>query len=378
MSKIVIIGPAYPLRGGLATFNERLARQFMQEGHDVIIYTFSLQYPDFLFPGKTQLSESPPPTDLNIIAGINSINPFNWIKMGNRIRREEADIILVRYWIPFMGPCLGTILRIAGRNSKSSLIGLIDNALPHEKRPGDRLFTRYFTKSLHGFITMSAFVKNDLSQFTKKPVTLVQHPLYDNFGIKTDKRQARNQLGLPQEGYIFLFFGFIRKYKGLDLLLEAFELLNHTNPEVYLLIAGEYYADEKEIIEMINKSHKKDKIFTHTKFIKDEDVTLYFSASDCVVQPYRNATQSGVSPLAYHFEIPMIVTNVGALPDLVPPTLGVVCEPEPVSICEALIKMQHFDPDIFSKAFPEEKKKLSWSKLTEAIYRTAKLKQEHA
>ncbi len=372
MSKIVIIGPAFPLRGGLATFNERLARQFISEGHDVIIYTFSLQYPNFLFPGKTQYSESGPPSDLNIKVEINTVNPFNWWTSGNKIKNANADIILVRYWLPFIGPCLGTILRIVRNNKISKIIGLIDNALPHEKRPGDRLFTRYFTSSLDGFVTMSTFVKKDLQQFTDKPIHFVQHPLYDNFGPKHSKSSARLKLGLPDAGFIFLFFGFIRKYKGLDLLIAALEILESENKKIYLLIAGEYYAGEDDIGSQIKNSSKKDIILAHTKFIKDEDVGLYFSASDCVVQPYRNATQSGVTPLAYHFEIPMIVTNVGALPDLVPKELGIVCEPTSKAIASAMEKMFTFDNEKFHLAIQEEKKKLSWQKLTEIIINTAK------
>jgi len=377
LSKIIIIGPAFPLRGGLATFNERLARQFISEGHDVIIYTFSLQYPNFLFPGKTQYSESDPPSDLTIKVDINSVNPFNWWVTGNKIKKENADIILVRYWLPFMGPALGSILRIAKKNGKSKIIGLIDNALPHEKRPGDHIFTRYFTACLDGFITMSSFVKKDLKQFIDKDIHLVQHPLYDNFGPKHTKSLARTKLGLPNDGFIFLFFGFIRKYKGLDLLISALDELKWENKKMYLLIAGEFYAGEDDIISQINNSRKKAIILSHTKFIKDEDVGLYFSASDCVVQPYRNATQSGVTPLAYHFEIPMIVTNVGALPDLVPQELGIVCEPTPKSIASAMEKMYTFDTEKFHNAIQIEKKKLSWQKLTEIIIHTANQSRNH-
>ncbi|MBK8349825.1 MAG: glycosyltransferase [Saprospiraceae bacterium] len=369
MGKIIIIGPAYPLRGGLATFNERLARQFMAEGHDVTLYTFSLQYPDFLFPGKTQYSESPPPTDLRIKVCINSVNPLNWWSVGQKIKKEKADFVLVRYWLPFMGPCLGSIIRIIKKNGISKIIALVDNALPHEKRPGDFQFTKYFTAAVDGFITMSEYVKNDLKQFTRRKVTLVQHPLYDNFGPRHPKLQARKTLGLPTDGFIFLFFGFIRKYKGLDMLISAMDYLSKTE-NIYLLIAGEYYAGEEEIKSQIKNSASKLKIIEHTHFIKDEDVGLYFSASDCVVQPYRNATQSGVTPLAYHFEVPMIVTNVGALPDLVPHSIGLVCAPDPASIAHCMQEMLSFDFISYRTAIIEEKKKLSWEKLTSSIWET--------
>jgi len=371
LSKIIIIGPAYPLRGGLATFNERLAKQFITQGHEVIIYTFSLQYPAFLFPGKTQYSESPPPSDLKIIPIINSINPINWLTTGSKIKAENADLVIVRYWLPFMSPSLGTIIRIIKRNLKSKVIGLIDNALPHEKRWGDKILTKYFADAIDGFVTMSEYVRNDLTQFTKKAIKLSQHPLYDNFGFKQEKIYARNKLGLPVDGFIFLFFGFIRKYKGLDMLISAFEKMAINQP-CYLLIAGEYYAGEDTLNAQIKNSPAKEKIFEHTHFINDEEVSLYFSAADCVVQPYKNATQSGVTPLAYHFEVPMIVTNVGALPDLVPSTLGIVCEPDVASIADALSSMTNFNDEVFNKAIIEEKKKLSWEKLTSDFFEVFK------
>lgn len=376
MSKIIIIGPAYPLRGGLATFNERMARQFIANGHDVKIYTFSLQYPNFLFPGKTQYSQSPPPADLNIEVCINSINPFNWWQVGSKLKAENADLIIVRYWLPFMGPSLGTILQFAKRNNKTKIIGLIDNALPHEKRLGDRMFTSYFTDVCDGFVTMSEYVKLDLQQFTNLPVQLIQHPLYDNFGIKHEKKLARQKLGLAEDKYIYLFFGFIRKYKGLKILLEAFEKLK--DQDALLLIAGEYYAGEDEIKEIIASSTARADIAEHTHFINDEEVSYYFSAADCVVQPYINATQSGVTPLAYHFEVPMIVTNVGALPDLVPPSLGIVCEPNADSVHQALKDVRHLDLVNFNIKIKEEKLKLSWEKLAEVFIQFINKNQENA
>ena len=365
MSKVIIIGPAHPLRGGLATFNERMARQFLKEGHETSIYTFSLQYPGFLFPGVTQYSNSPAPEDLKITACINSINPINWIISGLKIKKENADIIIFRYWLPFMSPCLGTIARIISRNKKSKIIALVDNAIPHEKRWGDKLLTRYFIRPIDRFITMSEHVLRDLKSFTSKPVKLIAHPLYDNFGDKKDKQEARQKLNLPSDGSIYLFFGFIRKYKGLDLLIQSLDQVNMSGK--YLLIAGEYYSDEEEIKKLIEGSKAKGHIIEHTHFIKNEDVHLYFSAADVIVQPYRNATQSGVTPLAYHFEVPMIVTNVGALKDLVPPEIGIVCEPTISDIARAISAMEHFDRSAFEDKIKIEKQKLSWEVLVDVV-----------
>jgi glycosyltransferase involved in cell wall biosynthesis len=326
----------------------------------VTLYTFSLQYPSFLFPGKTQYSESPPPTDLNIKVVINSIHPLNWLKVARMIVADKPDLVVARYWMPFMAPSLGTIVRrVKSRLPSTEIVAHVDNALPHEKRPGDKILTRYFVKSIDRFVVMSDKVKADLLLFTDKPVAMTLHPLYDNFGQGITKAEARKILGLPTDRYIYLFFGFIRKYKGLDMLISAFEQLQ-TDRRSALLIAGEFYAGEDDIKAQIDASSRQSDIYAHTDFIKDEDVYLYFSAADSVIQPYRDATQSGVTPLAYHFEVPMMVTRVGALPDLVPPSLGVVTEPNIEAIRDGLSKMQNLDMATFNTSIKVEKVKLSW------------------
>lgn len=369
MPSVIIIGPAHPLRGGLASFDERLAREWQTNGWNTEIWTFSLQYPGFLFPGKTQFSEEPAPEDISIKVCINSVNPLNWIKIGNRLKNLKADLIIVRYWLPFMGPCLGTILRIAKSNHHTKVICIADNVIPHEKRPGDRPFTKYFLKSVDAFITMSEKVNQDLRLFeNKKPSKVVDHPLYDNFGEKIDKSQARIHLGIPEDEKLVLFFGFIRKYKGLNLLLDAFASPLLRNSGIKCLVAGEFYEDEKPYLEQIEKAGIEKQMLMRTHFISDSDVKYYLSAADVVVQPYIQATQSGVTPLAYHFERPMIVTNVGALPRLVPHgKVGLVCEPNPESIADAILKFFDGNPERFLAHLIEEKKKLSWSKLIEEI-----------
>ncbi len=374
--KIIIIGPAHPLRGGgMATFNERLARQFQNEGHQTSIYTFSLQYPSFIFPGTSQYSDEPAPKDLDIKVCINSINPFNWIKVGNRLKKENADLIIVRYWLPLMGPCLGTILRLLKKNRHSKIVCIADNIIPHEKRFGDKPFTKYFIKPVDAFITMSEKVLADLRLFVKdKPATMVLHPLYDNFGEKISKEAARKELGIASGEKIILFFGFIRKYKGLDILLDAMKILNPPNPPPLgdggkLLIAGEFYEDRKIYDAQIEKLDIKDNVILHTNFIPDSQVKSYLCAADVVVQPYRNATQSGVTPLAYHFEKPMIVTNVGGLPLLVPDgKVGFVAEPNAESIAQKIIEYFNKGENYFLPHIIEEKKKLSWEKLTGTIF----------
>lgn len=366
MAAIVILGPAHPLRGGLATFDQRLCRQFLNEGHNCAIYSFSLQYPSFLFPGATQYSSDPPPEGISIHTVINSVNPFNWIKIGNRLRKEKPDLIVVRYWLPFMGPALGTILRRARKNKHSKIVAITDNVIPHEKRPGDKLFTKYFLKSCDAFVTMSEKVMNDLRKFEhSKPAVQVLHPLYDNFGVPISAAEARTKLNLSPADKIIVFFGFIRKYKGLDLLLEA---LPKIKTPVKLLIAGEFYEDEKPYLEQIQRFRISENILLHTHFIPDSEVRNYICAADVVIQPYRNATQSGVTPLCYYFEKPMIVTNVGSLPVLVPDMkAGLVCEPLPASIAESIDKYFSIGKDHFIPYLQEEKKNYSWEKLTQTL-----------
>lgn len=378
--KVIIIGPAHPLRGGgITTFNERMARQFQNEGHHISIYSFSLQYPGFLFPGKSQFTDEPAPADLDIHTKINSVNPLNWLQVGNEIKNCKPDIVIVRYWIPLMGPCLGTILRIIKKNKHTRIICIADNIIPHEKRFGDKAFTRYFIKPVDAFITMSEKVLSDLRLFTtEKKALLVTHPLYDNFGDKISKEAARKELKIKDEELIILFFGFIRKYKGLDILLDAMQIIKNekvNNKPIKLLIAGEFYDDRKLYDEQIERLGIKNNLILHTDFIPDNEVRNYFCAADVVIQPYRNATQSGVIPVAYHYEVPMIVTNVGGLPKMVPDNkVGLVAEPTAASLAEKILEYftkgeTHFLPHLL-----EEKKKYSWTKMLQSIFELANSK----
>ncbi|RYY38552.1 MAG: glycosyltransferase [Chitinophagaceae bacterium] len=373
MARVIIMGPAHPLRGGLATFNQRLAQQFISEGHECSMVSFSLQYPGFLFPGTTQFSDEPPPPGLQIRSIINSVNPLNWLAVGNGLRRERPDLIVVRYWLPFMGPALGTILRIARGNKHTRIICIADNVVPHEKRAFDVPFTKYFLPSIDGFVTMSDKVMADLKKFAaSKPAQLVRHPLYDSFGSAIDKTAARQQLGLPLDEKIILFFGFIRKYKGLDLLLEAMAEPAMRASGIKLLVAGEFYEDEAPYQELIRSKGLEDRVLLHTRFIPDSEVRYYLCAGDFVIQPYRNATQSGVTPLAYYFERPMLVTNVGGLPDLVPDhRCGIVTEPEPAAIAEGIAECYRLGEAFFVPQLREEKKKYSWDNLTRALFELA-------
>lgn len=373
--KVIIIGPAHPLRGGLASFDQRLCQQFQQEGWDASIFSFSLQYPSFLFPGTTQYSSDPAPEGIKIFSIINSIHPFNWWHVGHLLKEMKPDLIVVRFWLPLMGPALGTILRRAKKNNKTRIVAITDNIIPHEKRPGDTAFTRYFLKSCDAYITMSEKVLTDLRSFEKqKPAKQVLHPLYDNFGAPVSQTDARMKLGIPADKKILLFFGFIRLYKGLDMLLRAMKEIN--DPSIQLLVAGEYYEDASTYQTLIEELGIKEKLILKTDFIPDSEVKYYLCAADVVVQPYRNATQSGVTPLSYHYEKPMIVTNVGGLPALVPhEKAGLVCEPDPSSIAAAIRQFFEKGQAYFLPFLREEKTKYSWEKLVNAIVEISAGKQ---
>jgi glycosyltransferase involved in cell wall biosynthesis len=368
--KVIILGSAHPLRGGLAAYNERLAREFISQGHSVQIYTFSLQYPDFLFPGTTQYSDQPAPDDLYIHVKVNSINPFNWVKVGREIAALNADLLIIKFWLPFMGPCLGTIARLARKNGKTKVISIIDNIIPHEKRLGDFQLSKYFANSVDGFIAMSDSVLEDLKKFdSKKPKVFSPHPLYDNFGPAVNKIEAYEKLGLEINTEYILFFGFIRDYKGLDLLLHAMADNRVRELNLRLIVAGEFYTNAQPYWDLITQLNIADKLILRTDFIADDQVRYYFCAADIVVQPYKDATQSGVTQICYHFDRPMLVTNVGGLPEIVPNgKVGYVVEVNPTAIADALVDFyQNHREFVMRDNIKIEKKKYAWSIMLEKI-----------
>ena len=374
--RVVIVGPAHPLRGGgMSTFNERLAVAFQEAGDEVEIISFSLQYPSFLFPGKSQFTDEPSPQGITIKSLINSVNPISWIRTGNYIRNQKPDLVIFRYWLPFMGPALGTIARLIKRNRHSRILALTDNVVPHEKRPGDVPFTKYFLSACQGFLTMSRAVQQDLQRFEpNKPNLYLPHPLYDNFGPSESKAEACAALQLDPNVKYLLFFGFIRAYKGLDLLLEAMAIpALQTIPDLKLLVAGEFYEDAKPYRDLIEKHGLQDRLVLRTDFIPNAEVRHYFCAADLVVQPYKHATQSGVTQVAYHFDKPMVVTNVGGLSELVPHgEVGYVVEPNPQAIASAISNFYtSADAAVLAQNIARYKKRFSWNRFVEAVYELA-------
>lgn len=362
--KCAIVGPAFPLRGGIAQLNESLSTELNKQGVDNAIFSFYMQYPSFLFPGKTQkeAEDRHGPEGVKILSTMSSVNPISWWLTARKIARTKPEFIIVRFWLPFMGPCLGTVCKWAKKLTGAPVIAILDNVIPHEKRIGDNLFTRYFVNQCDGFVTMSKTVEDDLAEFDRsKPRRLLYHPVYDHFGEKVEKELARKHLSLPANEKIILFFGIIRKYKGLKLLLKGLAQVKEKTG-LKLIVAGEFYEDRAKYTKLIDKLGLQDHVKVFAGFVDKYKVKYYFSAADIVAQPYLSATQSGVTQIAYHFETPMLVTNVGGLPEMVPhKKVGYVCERRPDAIAQAIESFFQGDENTeFRENMVEEKKRFQW------------------
>ena len=365
--KIILLGPAHPYRGGLASIMETMAREWQSRGHEVRIYTFRVQYPSLLFPGKTQYVTTPAPEDLHIERVMNTVNPLNWLSLGLRLRRECPDMVVMKYWTPFMAPCFGTIARIARSNGVTKFVCQIDNVEPHEHHIIDRPCNHYYLGAVDGFVYMSEQVHGELKAYTSAPALFSPHPMFENFGKVAEREETCRKLGLDVEQRYTLFFGLIRDYKGLDLLLKAWARWLPEGRK--LLIAGEFYASREKYVALIDELGLRDRVVLHDHFVADEDVRYYFSAADALVLPYRTATQSGVTQIAYNFSLPMIVTRVGGLPEIVPDgRVGLVCEADAESIKEALERLYEGDTLQRLKAnFAEERKRFSWAAMCDRL-----------
>ena len=369
--KITILGPAHPYRGGLASIMEIMARTFQRRGDEVDIKTFTLQYPSLLFPGESQTVATPPPADLRICRCVNTMNPLNWVRVGRRIRRERPDFVLMKYWTPFMAPCFGTIARIARGNGHTKVLCQIDNVEPHEHHMTDKPFNRYYLHSVDGFVYMSEQVHSELRAYSDAPALFSPHPLFENFGERVERSEACVRLGLDPANRYVLFFGLIRDYKGLDLLLDAWAQLRRAGRTEgrRLIVAGEFYTAREPYLNRIADNGLQDEVLLHDRFIPDDDVKYYFSAADFVVQPYKTATQSGVTQIAYQFCVPMVVTKVGGLAEIVPDgRVGYVCEPTPEGVAGAIERMYEGDTlQRFRENCVEERRRFSWEEMCSRI-----------
>lgn len=371
---IICIGPAFPLRGGIANFNTALCQHFIEAGHQASIISFSLQYPDILFPGKTQYEEGKGPDGIPIFSLINSVNPFSWIKSARTIRSASPELVVIHHWMPFMAMSLGFIIRRLKKKVSCPVVVVAHNVIPHEKRMGWKSMTRYLLRACDGYIVLSESLLDDLKVFTDSTrKSFIPHPVYEHFGEAVDRKVAAERLGLDPSLRYLLFFGMIRKYKGLDLLIKAFGEIRSRFPDLRLIVAGEFYSGEKEYLDLIKKMGLGDRVFLRDHFIPSGKVRYYFSLADLVTQPYRSATQSGVSQVAYHFGVPMLVTDVGGLAEIVPHMkVGYVTPVEEHEIAEAITDF--FEKDraaFFRENIQTEKQRFTWAAMTSRILELA-------
>lgn len=370
---IIIVGPAHPYRGGIAKFNETLALRMTTQGHDVTIINFSLQYPKFLFPGKTQFTDAQPP-DVKNIRLLNSINPFNWFGVARKVIKLKPDLVVFRYWMPFFAPSMGYIAKRV-KKKMIATVALADNIVPHEKHFFDKPFNKYFLKQIDKVVYMSDQVGNDLEDLSYKGKKIMSpHPIYDTYGDGVTKSEACSILNLDNDVKYVLFFGFIREYKGLDLLLKAWrevsvEIKGESSGKVKLLVAGEFYDDRQKYDDLLSELGIGDEVVFYDNYIAEDMIKYYFSVADLVVQPYKTATQSGITQVAYSFGVPMIVTNVGGLSEIVPnEKVGFVVEPQSSAISMAIERFFEQNlHDKFHANIQKEKERFTWGAMIKAI-----------
>lgn len=367
--KIAYLSTFYPLRGGIAQFNASLYRAFENE-HSIKAFTFKRQYPDLLFPGKTQyVGENDLADPIESLEILDTINPFSYYKTAKKISEFQPDLILMKYWMSFFGPSLGTVIKqVKKKNPATKVITILDNVIPHEKRFFDDAFTKYFLKQNDGFVVMSDKVKQDLLSFQPNAKILEkEHPIYNHFGAKIPIQEAKAKLNIPKEKKVLLFFGFIRDYKGLSILLDAMALL----PDDYLLIvAGEVYGSFEKYQAQIDALGISSKVLLHNDYISDKEVPLFFSASDVCILPYISATQSGITYISYHFDLPIIATDVGGLKEIVHHNnTGLIVDNSEKELLKKSI-LTYFEKDLkksFNKNIKNLKNNLSWENFANAI-----------
>lgn len=367
--RIVIVSTAYPLRGGIAHYVS-LLRKHLSERHQVSVITFKRQYPKFLFPGKSQEEKGEATGEPPSPQVIDTLNPLTWFKAGRIAAAQKPDLVIFKYWMPFFAPVFGTVARTAKKRSGCKVIYICDNVLPHEKTPIDRTLTSWVLRSGDCFVVQSKSVEKDLLSVIESPsYKLVPHPVYEIFGKGRSREDARRDLGIGENENVALFFGYVRKYKGLHVLLDAMKKLP-SDVRVTLIVAGEFYDDEKGYRDRIDSLGIGDRVRVFSDYIPNDEVSKYFSAADVVVLPYIDATQSGIAQIAYNFDKPVIATDVGGLAEIVlDGKTGLVVPPNsPEALASAMMKFfREKLADAFSSGVSEQKRLYSWDNLVKAI-----------
>jgi len=367
--RIVLVGTAYPMRGGIAHYTALLYQTLRARGHHVKVLSFKRQYPSLLFPGKTQQDHGEELIPIESKPLLDSINPLTWITAFFWIYKQRPDILLYKYWMPFFAPCYTLIAILARLFLNIRILYLCDNIVPHEKNILDEILTRIGLGFVDAFIVQSKQVRDDLLAYQPNAIyQYAPHPVYSIFPPPVDKKEARKKLGI-REKHVLLYFGYIRRYKGVKYLIEAMPgVLKKL--QVHLLVCGEFYEDRDEILTRIQELGLESQITVLDRFIENEEVGTFFCASDLVVLPYVTATQSGIVQVAYHYNRPVVVTRVGGLPEVVHDgkTGFIVPIKDPDALADAVLRFYngHHEKD-FSKNIILEKKKYTWDRMAEAI-----------
>jgi glycosyltransferase involved in cell wall biosynthesis len=377
--RFVIIGTAYPLRGGIAQYVGLLYKALRDRGHEVKVITFSRQYPKILFPGKSQDEQGDPGVALESLQIIDSINPITWRTAGKAAAAFEPDAIIFKFWLPFFAPAYGMIARVAtkltkkkGKNTK--IIFIADNVIPHEKRPGDRALTNYAFKAVDDFIVQSTAVERDLKTVKPDATYLrLEHPVFESFGTGLPRDEARKKLGIAEDAEVLLYFGFIRKYKGIDIAIRAISEAVKERKKLLLVVAGEQYSGEEDYKALAKSLGLTDEnIRFFDQYISNDEVPIYFSAANAALLPYRSATQSGVVQIAYHYDLPVIATAVGGLPEIVIDNKSGLIAPEATPEAVAASVKKFFSESLEARlrdGVRAEKPKYQWSTFVEGIER---------
>jgi glycosyltransferase involved in cell wall biosynthesis len=376
--KFAFVGTAYPMRGGIAQYNALLCRELVREGHPVELFSFTRQYPSIFFPGKTQMEEGADPAPCNARAMVDSIDPLSWLRTADAIARTKPDALLFKYWMPFFAPCFGTIARrVKAKVPGCRVILILDNVIPHERRMFDAALTRYMMRSADAFVAMSKSVLDDLSAFCPlAPASLVPHPLYTHFGEPVEKEAARKALDWPLDAKVILFFGYIRRYKGLDILLRAMPRIR-AETGARLEVLGEFYEDRAPYDAIVREAGIEDAVTMTGDYVPNENVAARFSASDLIVLPYRSATQSGIVQVALQLERPVLCTRVGGLEEMVKDgETGLLVPPDdPDTIADAVIRYfrEGLEPRLV-EGVRAVKGTMGWDSLARAILKLARAK----
>jgi len=364
--RIAFLSVFYPYRGGIAQFNAHLYEALCQE-HDVKAWNFTRQYPEFLFPGKTQYvrpEDKAMPVEATRI--LDSANPLTWRKTARAILRDKPDMVVFSYWMSYFAVSLGPVAAILRRHGVC-VVTVVHNAIPHEPKFFDKPLARWFFKKSHLLVSMSGTVTADIRRLCPD-ANVIQHPhpIYDHFGARLPREEAQRKLGLDPKLRTLLFFGLIRDYKGLDLLIDAMPLLG---PDYQLVIAGESYGSFEKYAAQISASGCADRIKVFNRYIDDEEVPVFFSAADVCVLPYRSATQSGITAIALHFETPLVATPVGGLAESIKgPGIGVMTSDcSAPAIAQAIQQLFAADPATYANRIHEVKKTMTWDVLSGKI-----------